>query len=108
MQKQVKNFKEPIDFMEAVMLLEVQVMGSAEWYEKVLPSFEKMGFASKENFNWSDPETDGELMGFYYDLSKKEGLPVKEFFDYIAEIEKIIMDGEAPYVKFTLVPDKNR
>lgn len=88
------------------MLLEVQVMGSAEWYEQVLPTFEEMGFVPRENLNWSDPETDGELMGFYYDMNKKDGMAFKDFCDYIGEIEKIIMDGEAPYVKFALVPDR--
>ena len=87
------------------MLLEVKVMGSAEWYEQAIPAFEEFGFKQMEDMNWSDPETDGEFMGFYYDVGNKP-IPFEHMADFISEIEKIIMDGEAPFIKFRMVPAK--
>jgi len=88
------------------MLLEINVIGSEEWYEDVMPTLEKLGFKNKSDLNWSDPETDGELMGFYYTYDKDEPMPLDDFIETISEMKKTIMDGEAPYIKFAIVKDK--
>lgn len=88
------------------MILEVKVFGSAEWYEQCLPAFEEFGFTQIVDMGWSDPETDGEFMGFYYDYAKDEPLTLEHFKDFLDEIKSIIMDGEAPFIKFAMVADK--
>ncbi len=89
------------------MLLEVQVVGSAEWFEEALPAFKEFGFRQRKDLGWADPETDGELMGFYYDIGE-DSVPFRHMADFIKEIEKIIQDGEAPYIKFNMVPDRKK
>ncbi|MCD4783949.1 MAG: hypothetical protein K8T10_09020 [Candidatus Eremiobacteraeota bacterium] len=90
------------------MLLEIKVFGSAEWYEDVMPTLEKLGFKIVPELNWSDPDTDGELMGFYYTYDKDEPMPFDEFTETMNEMKKIIMDGEAPYIQFAVVRDKRK
>lgn len=88
------------------MLLEIQVVGSAEWFEQVMPMMEKLKFEQRTDLRWSDPNTDGELMGYYYTYQGKEPMPFNEFAETIKDIEQIINNGEAPYIKINIVPDK--
>lgn len=88
------------------MLLEIQVIGSAEWFDKVMPMLETLKFAQRMDLRWSDPDTDGELMGYYYTYEGKQPMPFSELSDTIKDIEQIINDGEAPYIKINIVPDK--
>ncbi len=88
------------------MLLEIQVVGSAEWYEKVMPMLDTLKFKQRTELRWSDPNTDGELMGYYYTYDGKEPMPFNELIDTINDIEQIINDGEAPYIKINIVSDK--
>jgi hypothetical protein len=88
------------------MLLEIEVLGSAEWFEQVYPKFKVMGFEEVSELKWADPETDGELMGYYFDYTKKEGIPVDEFALLLSEMQEILANGEAPYVKMKMVKDK--
>ncbi|MCE1245564.1 MAG: hypothetical protein LWY06_02845 [Firmicutes bacterium] len=90
------------------MLLEIQVFGSAEWYDKVAPALDKLGFTIVTDLSWSDPETDGELMGFYYTYTGKNPMPLNDFVKNIKDLEEIINDGEAPYIRFAIVPDKRK
>lgn len=87
------------------MLLEIKVFGSAEWYEKAIPVIEEMGFHEVAELAWADPETDGELSGHYYDYSGKENIPFSHFVETIQEIERIVMEGEAPYIKLSMAKD---
>jgi hypothetical protein len=90
------------------MLLEIQVFGSAEWYDKIAPALKTLGFKNLTELFWSDPETDGELMGFYYTYEGPDPMPFSEFVQTIKEMEQIINDGEAPYIRFAIVPDKRK
>ena len=88
------------------MLLEIQVIGSEEWYETVMPELKILGFREISELGWSDPETDGELMGFYYSYQGETPMPFDEFVETVKEIRKTINDGEAPYIRFNIVADK--
>lgn len=90
------------------MLLEIEVFGSEEWYDQVAPALKKLGFVEVKELMWSDPETDGERMGFYYTYEGPNKLTFDEFVETIKEFEKIIMEGEAPYIKFAIVRDKRK
>ena len=90
------------------MLLEVRVWASHEWYEVVRPKFDEQGFIEREDLGWSDPDTDGEYMGCYFEWNNEEGLAWEDFCKFLAEIKKIIEAGEAPDIKFYLVKEPDR
>jgi len=90
------------------MLLELKVFGSREWYEKVVPLLENEGFEARADLHWADPETDGELMGCYYDYNLGQVMPIDRFMHLMAQIQRIIEDGEAPGIEIGLVPSKDR
>lgn len=90
------------------MLLEIQVVGSEEWFEKVMPMLETLKFRQLTELRWSDPETDGELTGYYYTYEGKEPMPFSEFAETVNDIEQMINEGEAPYIKINIVSDKKR
>ena len=77
------------------MLLEVKVTASQEWYEEIMPELEKMGFVVKEELGWADPETDGELMGYYFDYQGDKSLDFKKFMEFIQDIEEKLKDSLA-------------
>jgi hypothetical protein len=88
------------------MLLEVQVLGSAEWFDEVYPKFKTMGFEEIAELAWADPETDGEFTGHYFEYKAKEAIPFEHFHDFLKDMEEIILGGEAPYIKINIVPDE--
>ena len=88
------------------MLLEIQVVGSEEWFETVMPMLETLKFKQRTDLRWSDPNTDGELTGYYYTYEGKEPMPFDEFIETMKDIQQIINDGEAPYIKINIVSDK--
>lgn len=90
------------------MLLEVKVFGSTEWFDDVAPKMDILGFKVREDLTWADPETDGELKGFYYTYEGKDPMPFDEFVETIKDMEEIINAGEAPYIKFAIVPYKEK
>lgn len=90
------------------MLMEIQVVGSKEWFEDVMPMFKSLGFKLLEDLTWSDPETDGELSGYYYTYEGKEPISFNDFVETVRDAEKTIEAGEAPYIKIAIVPDKKK
>lgn len=90
------------------MLLEVRVWSSQEWYEAAYPKFEEQGFKEREDLGWSDPETDGEFMGYYFEWNKTEGIAWEDFCKFLQAIKKIIDASEAPDIKFYLVQEPAR
>lgn len=90
------------------MLLEVKVFGSAEWFDEVYPKFETMGFVEQKDLGWSDPETDGEYMGYYFDYNENEGMHFDDFVGFIKEMEEIINKGEAPFIKINIVKSRKQ
>lgn len=90
------------------MLLEFKVWGSKEWYEQAIPMLEELGLQEVPDLGWSDPDSDGELMGRYYDYTDKGGVDPAHLADVLARIRKLIMDGEAPSIEVRLVSDPKR
>ncbi|MFP4497686.1 MAG: hypothetical protein ACLFQV_05695 [Vulcanimicrobiota bacterium] len=88
------------------MLLEVKVFGSEEWFEQVHPRMLLLGFREDEDLMKVDPESDGEVTIHYFDLKKKGAMTFEEFTTTIKDMEEIIMEGEAPFIEFRMVPDK--
>jgi hypothetical protein len=88
------------------MLLEIRVWGSRQWYKEVMPRLEQKEFALLEDLGWSDPETDGEFMGFYYEYRGAEPMAVKDLCSFIQELAAIIEHGEAPSVEFNIIKDR--
>ena len=88
------------------MLLEIKVYGSAEWFKEVRPMLEQNHFIEQEKLTWFDPDTDGELGGYYYEYTGKEPMSLDAFYKFLKKIKKIIMEGEAPSITMNLVADK--
>jgi hypothetical protein len=89
-----------------LMLLEIKVLSSAEWYEKVIPLLQRRGFVAREDLQWADPETDGEYMGYYYDYQGNSPLAYEDLAALIKQIKAIIRRGEAPLIDLALVTDR--
>jgi hypothetical protein len=85
------------------MLLEFKVWGSDEWYGKAVPMLEDAGFVALDNLQWADPETDGELMGIYYDFTDKGSVAALQIAEVLARIKKVIEEGEAPPLEINFV-----
>ena len=88
------------------MLLEIKVLGSAQWYEQAMPQLEQGGFVLQEDLGWADPETDGEYMGYYYDYQGQQPLRFEELVALIKKIKTMIRRGEAPLIEVSVVADK--
>ncbi len=88
------------------MLLEIKVLSSAEWYEKVIPRLEQIGLVLREDLGWADPETDGEYMGYYYDYQGQEPLRFEDLAATLKKIKAIIARGEAPLIEISVVAEK--
>ncbi|MCD6310125.1 MAG: hypothetical protein J7M18_05385 [Candidatus Eremiobacteraeota bacterium] len=86
------------------LYLMAKVVASREWYEEVLPMMEKKGFRDIPDKGFSDPETDGELMGYFFEYNGKE-LPLQDFVEMINEINKIMDEGETMRPTWTIVGD---
>ncbi len=88
------------------MLLEIQVWGSREWYEKALPLLEKSGFTHLSELRWADPETDGELGGWYFDYADETPLSLDDFQTIMGDLHDVLKDAEAPVQSISVVRKK--
>lgn len=50
------------------MLLEIEVWGSRDWYERALPLPREAGLCDRPDLAWSDPEADGERTVWRFDV----------------------------------------
>lgn len=85
------------------MLLEFRVWGSREWYDTAIPMLEDVGLKERPDLAWADPETDGELMGMYYDYDEKEGIDASQLADVLARVRAVVVAGEAPSIEIRFV-----
>ena len=85
------------------MLLEFKVWGSTEWYERAVPMLEDFGLVPRPELSWADPETDGELMGLYFDYEDTAALSAFDLCEVLARVRGIVEAGEAPGLEVNIV-----
>ena len=86
------------------MYLKAGVVASREWYEECLPMLEEKGFKDVPEKGYSDPDTDGELMGYFFEYKGKE-LPMQDFVAMINEVNRIMDEGETSRPSWSFVED---
>lgn len=72
------------------MVLEIRAFASQELFEQVVPRLEAEGFVSRRELDWTDPASDGEYGGMYFEYEGEEELPVEGFAKLIRELQALL------------------
>ncbi|HEY3999140.1 MAG TPA: hypothetical protein VGO93_09765 [Candidatus Xenobia bacterium] len=87
------------------MLLRAAAWDSEAWYDQVVPLLTDAGFEEREDLHGSDPESDGELMYLFFELTTDE-LPIEAFTKLITKADGLIEKAKSAAVKWALVDRK--
>lgn len=72
------------------MVLEIRAFASQELYEQVIPRLGLEGFVARRDLDWTDPESDGEYGGMYFEYEGEEELPVEDFARLVRELQALL------------------